>query len=618
MAHYQKLKEKLAKGWNTWNTRSVLSYVLLPEGFAINLGIKEYGQEYAQGNYLKEALIGRFGEMDEKIHPGPHAYDGSYTELNLKWRGIELLIQSATEGEDLVILVTPIKNQMYPPILVAESGFLWNRPGTITLNDNHLMASCPEKEIHVYTTQQSIEEFNIPTQTPYIAMPLNREIGISTGQMRNVEEIKAIIDKRKLEHNKNMSKYGDLAEVYNAMQTCIAWNTIYEPQKDRVVTPVSRLWNINNGGYVLFCWDTYFVAYMASLDNKELAYANAIEITREKVGAGFIPNYARATGFSSLDRSQPPVGSMVVRELYRRYREKWLLEELFDDLYVWNSWFLKNRQISEGLLAWGSNPYPEKYGNYWEKAGVNDTFGAALESGLDNSPMYDDIPFNKDKHCMELADVGLMGLYIMDCRALADIADILDKKAEADELRKRRMIMEKGLQSLWDENSGIFLNKRTDTGKFSHRMSPTNFYSLFSNSVTEYQCSRMLNEHFYNCEEFWGEWVLPSISRNDPAYADQSYWRGRIWAPMNFLVYLALRNHKLLQAQKDLADKSKQLLLKEWLEHGHVHENYSADTGEGCDVENSDKFYHWGGLLALISLIEYGFVDGPEKPLDAS
>jgi glycogen debranching enzyme len=114
----------------------------------------------------------------------------------------------------------------------------------------------------------------------------------------------------------------------------------------------------------------------------------------------------------------------------------------------------------------------------------------------------------------------------------------------------------------------------------------------------------MITEHFYNPAEFWGDWILPSIARNDPAYPDQSYWRGRIWAPMNFLVYLGLRNYDLPQAQADLAEKSRQLLLKEWRAHGHVHENYDADTGAGCGVHNSDAFYHWGGLLGLIGFMQ--------------
>jgi glycogen debranching enzyme len=113
--------------------------------------------------------------------------------------------------------------------------------------------------------------------------------------------------------------------------------------------------------------------------------------------------------------------------------------------------------------------------------------------------------------------------------------------------------------------------------------------------------------------------MMPSIARNDPAYPEQDYWRGRIWAPMNYLAYLALRRHRsendAAEACKVLAEKSKNLLLQEWTLHGHVHENYDGDSGMGCGVRNSDKFYHWGALLALIALLEDGYVQGPEKKL---
>lgn len=83
---------------------------------------------------------------------------------------------------------------------------------------------------------------------------------------------------------------------------------------------------------------------------------------------------------------------------------------------------------------------------------------------------------------------------------------------------------------------------------------------------------------------------------------DQEYWRGRVWAPLNFLVYMALKNTSLENVKKDLVEKSKTLFLKEWREHRHIHENYSAITGEGCDSGNSDKFYHWGALLCVIAM----------------
>jgi cell division protein ZapA (FtsZ GTPase activity inhibitor) len=119
-AEYAALKKRMARGWNTWNTRSVLSHVLLPEGFAINLGLKDY----AGGWHLKEALI---GEGDKEIKPGIRTWDDGYTQLNLKWHGIDVNIESATEGNDLVLLVTPLAKQRKTGALVVEVGMLWNR-----------------------------------------------------------------------------------------------------------------------------------------------------------------------------------------------------------------------------------------------------------------------------------------------------------------------------------------------------------------------------------------------------------------------------------------------------------------------------------------------------------
>lgn len=614
MTAYEDLQARLAQGWNTWNTRSVLSHVRMPEGFALNLGVKDR----ASRHYLKEALIGRRGEKDEQILPGLRTYDGSYTELTLTWEGIEIIVQSATIGEDhhdLVVLVTPKTEHVQSPLLVVELGMLWNRPGTVTREGEMLMGHGPQHTVVAYGTRESVPDPYIPAQTPYLAMLLDGPVGVSTGRRRTTEEMALLLAKRRAEQEDHVASFGELSDVYAAVQTCMAWDTVFDPESGRVVSPVSRIWNVNWGGFVLFDWDTYFAAYLAAIDNKDLAYANAVEITREVTERGFIPNFGTVNDLKSRDRSQPPVGSMVIRELYRKFGDRWLLEEVYDDLLTWNRWWAQHRN-HEGLLCWGSDPYEPRAGAHWEIRGVGERFGAALESGLDNSPMYDDIPFDTETHLMQLADVGLNAMYVMDCEALADIAGVLDHRAVARELRDRAAKFREALTTLWDADAGIFLNRRTDTGERSPRLSPTNFYALLADAPTQEQSERMMAEHFYNPDEFWGDWILPSISRNDPAYPDQTYWRGRIWAPMNFLVYLGLRRYDLPEAQADLATKSEQLLLKEWREKGHVHENYNPDTGEGCDRPNSDRFYHWGGLLGLIAFIEAGVIAGPETPLD--
>lgn len=142
------------------------------------------------------------------------------------------------------------------------------------------------------------------------------------------------------------------------MQTVLAWNTIYDAPNHRAITPVSRVWSHDRGGFVLFDWDTYFASYMLSMFDKNLGYANAIEITKSISPAGFIPNHKSPFGETSWDRSQPPVGSTVIIAIYKKYKEKWFLKEVYNELLTWNRWWPKNRSI-DGYLAWGSNNVPD-------------------------------------------------------------------------------------------------------------------------------------------------------------------------------------------------------------------------------------------------------------------
>jgi len=604
-ARYKAVQTKLQTGWGTFNHKSVLSHVLLPEGFAMNIGIKLH-QNNAD-NYLKDAFISSRGSRPEKITPGYKAYDGSYSDLTVEWNGVKFRIESATtKNQDFILLVTPIQNPENIPSVVLETGMLWNHPGTLELEGNTIKVKTKNKSLIVRMTGVPENEY-LANTSPYLAVKFDQAVAFYTGETKNIEQIKELVTKRRNEQEAIYQKYGELASTYQAIQSVIGWNIIYDASKDRVIFPVSRLWNDNFGGQsVLFDWDTYFGAWMASMESKELAYANAVEITKSITPGGFIPNFAGSYGSASFDRSQPPVGSLVFKELYQKYKDKWLLEYVFDDLLKWNRWWPKNRD-NKGLLCWGSSavdpPLKSDFAtNAWQ--------GAAYESGLDNSPMYDSIPFNKQTHMLELADAGLMGLYVMDCDALAEIAGVLGKGKEVGELKERGEYYRKNLSQLWDDKAGIYKNKRTDTREFSPRLSPTNFYPLLAKAPTQAQAERMVNEHLLNPEEFNGEWMMPSIAKNDPAFKDQDYWRGRIWGPMNFLVYLGLKNYDLPGARKILAEKSNKLMMENVKLNGYIYENYNAITSNVKDPAEGrrmgDNYYHWGALLGFIELMEKG------------
>jgi len=593
---YRRLQEKLASGWNTWYNNSVASEVLLPEAFSINLCFSWPGS----GDYLDQIFkASENAKRPETVRLGLRSDDGYYTSMQLKYKGEDFTIETAVDGNDELILVTPATAARN--YLVVEAGVLWGRAGAISVSPNTLTGTFPGRSIAVHFTASPVTDAYVVTTSPHLTFSLKQEIGIYTGRSRTLAEIKDLIDHHRATQQSRLDGYADLSESFKAMQTILAWNTMYDAANQRVITPVSRLWNKGWGGFVLFDWDTYFASYMCSLFNKDLAMANAVEITKAITPDGFIPNYESPFKQTSWDRSQPPIGSTVILNIYKRYPEKWFLVEVYDELLRWNRWWPRNRDV-DGYLCWGSQAVSDTL----PTIEAHNLQAAKYESGLDNSPMYDSVPFNPQSNTMQLADVGLMSIYIADCNALADIADVLGKAADAAELRKRSLSYTHALGSMWDDKAGIFLNLRLDTKQKSYRLSPTNFYPMLAKACSQAQAARMIKEHYYNPAEFYGEYVLPSIARNDPAFKDNDYWRGRIWGPMNFLVYLGMRNYDLAEARADLIAKSKALLMKTWLTNGTVFENYNAITGEGNDVSNADGFYHWGALLTFMAFLENG------------
>ena len=609
-AEYQRVQERLTRGWNTWDVHSVATQVLLPEGLAIHVGMK-HNSTLNGDAFLGDALIGRQEKGAEVVTPGAHAWDGSYTDLRVDWKEHSWRVQSAHEGNNLVLLVTPLPSKgesALPPTVVFSVNFLWNKPGIAMLERGRISAEFGDAvPIEFFCTCATSEDetdessISVPVGGPYFAVVLTEPVGVSTGKRRSIKEIQAAIAQGEKEYRQSIASRGENGPILDAIETTLGWDTIYEPEKARVISPVSRVWSVGWGGYVLFDWDTFFAATMASIGDKDLAYANAIEILRESTAQGFVPNYARAGGWKSSDRSEPPVGAITVLGLYKQFHDKWFLEETYEPLLRWNRWWAEHRDI-QGYLTWGSDGVNQPANLDDDSRGTR--AGAILESGLDNSPMYDGTTYNSQTHVLEYADVGLMSMYIADCDALAEIADTLQKPANAKELRDRSARYKGKLSTLWDEKAGIFLNKDLRTRQASMRLSPTNFYPMLAHAATAEQAKTMVEKHLMNEKEFWGEWVIPSIARNDAAFHDQEYWRGRIWGPMNYLVYLGLNNYDDAEIRGEFARKSYDLFLKEWKEKGHVHENYNAILGTGDDVSSSDRFYHWGALLGYVEYLE--------------
>jgi len=438
--------------------------------------------------------------------------------------------------------------------------------------------------------------------TPYLPLTLDQPLGLSNAT-DDLATVQAQVQAKRAAYERYVQQFGEMSEVYAGMAAALAWNTLYDPKLDRVFSTVDRSWNVSRGGYVFFGWDNFFQALMIGLDAPDLAMANAIEALNEVTEEGFVSNQSQANGRKSWDRSQPPVGGVTCWKIYQRHPKRWFLAEIYPKLRRWNDWWLERRLQGE-LLAWGSH----RDKNPFHDTRYNNLEAAMLETGIDDSPMYEGVDFDPEKGMMELHDVGLNALYIGDCLALAKMAEALGKKQEAKTLRKRAQRLQKALQALWHEENGLFQNYDLAKQAFSDRLSPTSFYPLIGHTATQAQAQAMIERHLLNEAEFWGEWVLPSIAKNDPLFPKQRYWRGAIWAPMNFLVYLGLREYEGFDdVRSDLVEKSVAIFRRNWVEQGFVCENYSPLDGSCTEARlKSSPWYTWGGLMAIMGLMEAG------------
>ena len=625
---YRAIQARLATGWNTWDSRSVLRYVLLPEGLAVNLGLKRHA--FLDESHLEAALIGRREEGAETVRPGIRAADGSYQRLEIAWRGLSAVVEAGHDDSgELVVLVTPEPASNAPFELVVSAGMAWNRPGSVESAPDGLVDGLPdglpdglvarlpdgEKAIRVAGILEA--DPYAGGLTPHRVVRLTGPVGVFTGRRgeppKTTSDIRRTLDARRQELEARAAEFGELAEAWLAVTSGFAWNTVYEPRHGRVVPTVGRLWNQEYGGVALFGWDNFFLGYLASLESRDLALAAIVEHLRGHTAEGFLANDNRGNGSKSWDRSQPPVGGIMVREVYRRFPERWFLEAAFEPLLAWNRWWPAARKNGD-LLSYGSheakNPFAEPVARTKTAAGY--------ESGMDDSPMYEDVPFNREQNVLELQDVGLTSLYIADCRALSELARLLGRTAEADELEARADAFGAALDTLWVEERGYYLNYRTDLGRPSERRSPTLFYPLLAGVASESRASRLIREHLLNPGEFWGEFVLPSTTRDDPSFPRQRYWKGAIWPPLNFLTYLGLRRAGDRATAAELSARSLDMFLREWRRKGYVSENISSISGTGDDERlSSDPFHSWGALFGIMAFIESGHLAAPEDPLPA-
>jgi hypothetical protein len=207
--------------------------------------------------------------------------------------------------------------------------------------------------------------------------------------------------------------------------------------------PLSQASDANGSPY--FCWDSFFTANLASIEDTVGAQNTVRAILSYQTPEGLVPNFAHYPGIGNVStyRSQPPVGTLCVWKMHQRHPDDLeFLKEVYPKFVRWHDWWPKYRDGKhDGLLEWGDN-----------NADHFHLQGALFETGWDDTLTYTGA--SMIGITMNAYSIDLCSMWSMDAHYLALIADVLGQKDNAARFRDEQKAMNQRINTqLW--NSGM-------------------------------------------------------------------------------------------------------------------------------------------------------------------
>jgi glycogen debranching enzyme len=326
---------------------------------------------------------------------------------------------------------------------------------------------------------------------------------------------------------------------------------------------------------------------------------------------------------------QPPIHATAAWRIYRLARDKEraaaFLEEFFPKLEAWHEYLYRDRMRDADGLAEIWHPW---------------------ESGMDNSPLWDDalermtldpaeIP-KYERVDVQLADASerpsdgeydrytyLVGLFReLDYRAasirdaspfvlqpvlfnallvqanrdLAEIARVVGANGEQFEEWAERTAT--GLETrLWSEEDAVYVDFDARAGEFVGARTAAGLAPLYAGVPSQARSQRMV-ERLADSRVHVGEagWAVTSLAPGNPGFQPTRYWRGPVWPILNWVLQRGLDRYGFgaLAAQVRSA-------MIELSRSGGFWEHYSPLTQQG---QGGEQFAWTAGLVLDILSIE--------------
>lgn len=352
-------------------------------------------------------------------------------------------------------------------------------------------------------------------------------------------------------------------------------------------------------------WDSCFHAIVLSHINIEDAKKELLSLLSHQFENGMIPhmiywekneviNFKWGKEHTS-SITQPPMVALAAWEIFSKDKDTAFLKSIYSNLYHFYNYLLSERDPRHHHLASIINPD---------------------ESGEDNSPRFDallglpikqtikeslearlilveklkscdfDAPFCM-KHFFWAKDVPFNAILIKNLYALSQIAEVLGYKEDSIRYEEESLHITKAMRTLMMEDGLFWPTYGENYAKLKVKTWAL-FAPLFAGVLTKEEAQTLVREYLLNPSEFKAEFMVPSVSKNDPAYDPNGFWRGSTWIAINWFIRRGLLNYDMKKEADMILESSVALI-----ERSGFREYFNPDTGQGLGAED----FTWGTLI---------------------
>lgn len=346
-----------------------------------------------------------------------------------------------------------------------------------------------------------------------------------------------------------------------------------------------------NGFFGIWSWDSWKHAAANALYNPEEAKNEVRCLFDYQAENGMIPDFvSRNKDRINWRDTKPPLAAWAVKCIYDATGDKAFVAEMFDKLYKYHQWWYTHRDHDKnGICEYGSTD--------------GTLLAACWESGMDNGVRFDDAVMLKndpeDAWSMNQENICLNSFLYAEKGFLADMADLLDKKDLASQLRKDADALKMHIQTkMFDEETGFFYDTRLETGEFVKVMGAECWLPLWAGVATPEQARKVLDK-MLDPAKFNSRVPLGTLDISHPRLRPtRGYWRGPVWIDQVYFGVTGLRNYGFNEEADMFVSKyidNAQGLLTD----GPIHENYNPLTGETLNCPN----FGWSSAVTIKMLL---------------